>query len=426
MTLVPFGLRNGIATILVVATILRSATTIAPFPLSRDCRRNGGSDCLLPQMAPCWSSDQLVIAEICCNLGPEDANVHCFSETNPGSAHLTQEECCPNGFNSSELLKVEVIASPAIWPALVVWPPTPPDADKHLANQHEQLIWEKMHMNATGVTRRAFCGQEFTVRYFRPAKAEVARIFEEQDRNLFGFSTEAPPEDGVAVDVGAHVGVVTMLLAKCYGLHVVAFEPVPSTFRYLLWNLRTNGVLDQVWPVNAGGGASTAVSALIAPPGRTTMSMLSQMSCPAKKDRDLPKAFQNGVQSCMNLPDNIVIPVDHLAVPVLDLWAMLLHANNFKKKIYNRTDTSLPEVMKLDCEGCEYELLKESRAIEVFARVPIVIGEVHVGDHRPQWDTSELSPTMAGNIENVKIALCRPQFGTRWRVLNCDSAMKSN
>jgi FkbM family methyltransferase len=50
------------------------------------------------------------------------------------------------------------------------------------------------------------------------------------------------PADGVAVDGGAHIGVVTILLAAlCPQGHVYAFEPAPASHAYLLANLATNG-----------------------------------------------------------------------------------------------------------------------------------------------------------------------------------------
>ena len=62
-----------------------------------------------------------------------------------------------------------------------------------------------------------------------------------------------PPrkEAPVFLDVGANVGVVSILMAKMWpDARIVAVEPALATFRYLLWNLRENGVTKQVWPLN--------------------------------------------------------------------------------------------------------------------------------------------------------------------------------
>lgn len=55
------------------------------------------------------------------------------------------------------------------------------------------------------------------------------------------------PVDGVAVDGGAHVGVLTVLLAGlCRQGGVHAFEPAPETYAYLVRNLEANGASNAV------------------------------------------------------------------------------------------------------------------------------------------------------------------------------------
>merc|ERR1712060_370445 len=52
-----------------------------------------------------------------------------------------------------------------------------------------------------------------------------------------------------------------ILIAKLWaGARVIAVEAAPANYRYLLWNLRVNGVLDSVWPVNAAMGATAAAA----------------------------------------------------------------------------------------------------------------------------------------------------------------------
>jgi len=53
------------------------------------------------------------------------------------------------------------------------------------------------------------------------------------------------PED-VFADVGANVGVYTILAARNAGARVISFEPIPSTFRRLQRNVQANKVSDRV------------------------------------------------------------------------------------------------------------------------------------------------------------------------------------
>lgn len=56
------------------------------------------------------------------------------------------------------------------------------------------------------------------------------------------FFAEIPPSGSPIIDVGANIGVVTLLLAKQFpGRHVHAFEPGPTTFDTLQKNVKLNG-----------------------------------------------------------------------------------------------------------------------------------------------------------------------------------------
>lgn len=56
------------------------------------------------------------------------------------------------------------------------------------------------------------------------------------------------------VDIGANVGVYTILAAKNAGASVVSFEPIPSTFDNLRRNVDENGVMEQVELMRYGVG----------------------------------------------------------------------------------------------------------------------------------------------------------------------------
>jgi FkbM family methyltransferase len=64
--------------------------------------------------------------------------------------------------------------------------------------------------------------------------------------------------DDLFVDVGANVGVYTVLAAGVVGARVVSIEPVPQTFNKLCANLRVNNIVDKVEPHNIGLGRTQA------------------------------------------------------------------------------------------------------------------------------------------------------------------------
>jgi len=57
------------------------------------------------------------------------------------------------------------------------------------------------------------------------------------------------------VDVGANVGVYTILAAGVAGANAISFEPIPSTFLKLRRNVSYNNLLDQVELLNMGVGS---------------------------------------------------------------------------------------------------------------------------------------------------------------------------
>jgi FkbM family methyltransferase len=65
-------------------------------------------------------------------------------------------------------------------------------------------------------------------------------------------------EGDLFVDVGANVGVYTVLAAGALGARVVSIEPVPETFSKLCANLRVNNIVDKVAPHNIGLGRAEA------------------------------------------------------------------------------------------------------------------------------------------------------------------------
>jgi FkbM family methyltransferase len=56
-------------------------------------------------------------------------------------------------------------------------------------------------------------------------------------------------------DIGANVGVYTILAAKNVGANVIAIEPVPIAFQHLQNNVRLNHIENLAIPINCGAGA---------------------------------------------------------------------------------------------------------------------------------------------------------------------------
>jgi FkbM family methyltransferase len=60
------------------------------------------------------------------------------------------------------------------------------------------------------------------------------------------FILHALRAEDTFVDIGANVGVYTVLAARNAGARVISFEPIPSTFKKLWRNIEANGIAEKV------------------------------------------------------------------------------------------------------------------------------------------------------------------------------------
>jgi FkbM family methyltransferase len=144
----------------------------------------------------------------------------------------------------------------------------------------------------------------------------------------------------VVLDIGAHVGIVSIYLAKKHpGLRIIAFEPVKENYERLLRNIRANGV--QVGAVNwalTGDGLPVSLGGDLHQ-NSGGMSIL-------KGDRS---AKGEG------------IPVFVKSVTLAEAFEIF--------------GVQQAKLLKIDCEGAEYEVL--GAMPELLSRVEYLRGEFH-------------------------------------------------
>lgn len=78
----------------------------------------------------------------------------------------------------------------------------------------------------------------YDLQFFEPDGLEWLLMYEtERDYNVKELELS---ENSTVIDIGAHVGIVSMALAKLYGCKVVAYEPNPNNYRRLAENIKRN------------------------------------------------------------------------------------------------------------------------------------------------------------------------------------------
>ncbi|MDQ6617439.1 MAG: FkbM family methyltransferase [Actinomycetota bacterium] len=185
---------------------------------------------------------------------------------------------------------------------------------------------------------------------------------------VFALATyDAPGIDWKAarniVDIGANVGAATIWMARrAPDARIVAIEPSPDALQSLRHNVRANGLDARVTVIGCAVGAS-AGTALLATEGTSVSRRLGS---------------DNG--------SAVLVPVNSLA-SVLD-------------------DTGMADVdvIKMDCEGAEFEIVP-SLGGDLLGRVRAIIGEYHPfpgrgpKDLRRELESAGFSCTFDGNSD---------------------------
>jgi FkbM family methyltransferase len=154
-------------------------------------------------------------------------------------------------------------------------------------------------------------------------------ILRETDRD-YKASNLNLTKDSVVVDIGAHVGIVSMVIAKTFGCQVYAYEPSPDNYRRLVANIEANGLAQNIHAYNmavTGDGRDVIIS-----------------------------ASPDNTGGC-----NIYSETGHSVESVT------------LEDIYNLVGGHI-DLLKIDCEGAEFEVLQHTEDLE---RIGAIRGEFH-------------------------------------------------
>jgi FkbM family methyltransferase len=144
---------------------------------------------------------------------------------------------------------------------------------------------------------------------------------------------------GLVIDVGAHIGSVTIAVALDYPeATVVALEPVPENFAALCLNLQLNQVYARVFPLGRAGGYDGTSRVAYGFPGSHRYIGNEQDDATA----DVVDEFRS------------------------ESLSKLLASFGHDEAAF----------VKIDCEGCEWAFLSDP----AIGRVREIAGEVHRGD----------------------------------------------
>ena len=154
----------------------------------------------------------------------------------------------------------------------------------------------------------------------------------------------------VVLDIGAHVGIVSIYLAIRYpGIRIYAYEPVQENYRRLLRNIEANGAT-----------GITTIRKPVTGDGRTV-----EVSHALNVNSGGNSIYQAG-------PGSQILGSTTMA------------------KIFEEHKIDRCALLKIDCEGAEYEILDAGESL--LSRVDNLRGEFHTSDFTRQmgWSRDKL------------------------------------
>jgi len=212
----------------------------------------------------------------------------------------------------------------------------------------DQAAWEALFEPATVVVRAMSDAPMMEKETFRIYKGDEVEL------PLYGLNSWAATTGRGTfrriVDVGGNYGAVAIALARLFpAARIVVLEPNPLLCRFILWNVREKGLLSQIWPICAGLGGrlrNLAMEVCNGPwrgPALTACVRSAMSTFPREK---APPGKEGRI----------------IEVPVLTMDEVLA-----------QLQWESVDLLKIDCEGCEWSTLLVPRTWTASH----VVGEVH-------------------------------------------------
>ena len=156
------------------------------------------------------------------------------------------------------------------------------------------------------------------------------------------------PDNSVVIDIGANIGVFSIFAARGKNNAVYSYEPMLENFNLLKENIRINNLGGKVFPFNFGVSAKRETRKLFLG-GSPFHSLLSVEESPF-----------NVLHGAGKLPKQEFSEIRCLSL----------------KDIFDENNISVCHLLKMDCEGAEYEILYNAPD-QYFKRIKEIRLEYH-------------------------------------------------
>lgn len=171
----------------------------------------------------------------------------------------------------------------------------------------------------------------------------LKEVFVEKDYNLLS------KESCVVFDIGMNIGISSLFFGLQKNVEkIYSFEPVVNTYEQAVYNLSLNEKLSpKIEAFNIGLGATTRVEKVLYNPQ-------AKGNCGIRLESSLVIDKNNAAEIEINIQDISTILPD-------------LFAKHVQQK----------KVLKIDCEGAEYEILQKLNDSDLFSEIDVLLIEWH-------------------------------------------------
>ena len=181
----------------------------------------------------------------------------------------------------------------------------------------------------------------------------------------------------VIIDIGANVGIVSIFLAKKYPfLKIYAFEPVLENYKNFIKNIKLNKI---------PAGTIILENKAITKDGRdVTMNINLTNSGGSALSNIIARGYYRAEKKLIK------------SISITD--------------IINKYNLQTIKMLKIDCEGSEYEILYNT-PVEILQKIQILRGEFHENKNiSNEYDAKELKDFVKNNIKNANIKISKDCF----------------
>ena len=159
--------------------------------------------------------------------------------------------------------------------------------------------------------------------------------------NEYDIENSQIAENDTIIDIGAHIGLFSLLVSQfCKTGKIFSFEPMGDNFDLLISNLKLNHI-ENIHPFNFAVSKNT-----------------SNVNLFLNSDQSAHSIFSSDSES---------VTIQSISL----------------QRILDENKISSCKLLKLDCEGAEYEII-DSLPIEYFNKIENIVIEYHLADSKPE------------------------------------------